>query len=342
MRYYAGLDVSMKETAICILNEEGKKVYESRSYSDPKPIYDELIKSGYPLEKVGLESGSLSSYLTKGLQALGSNTICIDSRKMAAILSVTVNKTDKNDARGIADAMRCNHYKETYIHADEDESMRILLQCRATLVNSRTTLKNTIRGHLKNYGIRLGEISHKSFSAKVRAYFPELLAAAVQGLESILKNYEILCEEIDKVDKFVQKTCQVNADVQRLMTVPGVGKVVALTFISAIGDPSRFQKSRAVGAYYGMTPRQYSSGETIKQGGISRCGSKEMRFLLMESAIVLLTRCKAWSSLKAWGMKVMRKHGLKKAAMAVGRKLGIILHRMLVTGENFRYSNIVD
>jgi transposase len=171
MKYYAGLDVSMKETFICILNEEGKKVYESQSYSDPKLIHDDLVKSGYHLEKVGLESGSLSSYLTKGLQALKYNAICIDSRKMAAILAVTVNKTDKNDARGIADAMRSNHYKETHLREDEDEAMSILLQTRATLVNSRTTLKNTLRGHFKTYGIQLGEISHKSFPVKVRTYF---------------------------------------------------------------------------------------------------------------------------------------------------------------------------
>ena len=341
MKYYAGLDVSMKETFICILDEEGKKVFESRAYSDPKPIYDELTKGGYELEKVGLESGSLSSYLTKGLQALGCKAICIDSRKMAAILSVTINKTDKNDARGIADAMRCNHYKETRIRDDNDESISILLQSRATLINTRTTLKNTLRGYLKSYGIRLGTVSHKDFSSRIRSYFSKFLEDAIKGIESLLRSYDALSEEIAKMDKSLEKICKADEDVQRLMTAPGVGKIVALTFKADIGDPNRFKKSESVGAYYGMTPRQYSSGETIKMGGISRCGSKEIRFLLMESAVVLLTRCKSWSPLKAWGLKLMRKHGLKKAAMAVGRKLGVILHRMLVTGESFKYSKAV-
>jgi transposase len=148
-------------------------------------------------------------------------------------------------------------------------------------------------------------------------------------------------EEIAKMDKSLEKICKADEDVQRLMTAPGVGKIVALTFKADIGDPNRFKKSESVGAYYGMTPRQYSSGETVKMGGISRCGSKEIRFLLMESAVVLLTRCKSWSPLKAWGLKLMRKHGLKKASMAVGRKLGVILHRMLVTGESFKYSKAV-
>src|SRR3990167_3080532 len=150
MRYYAGLDVSMKETFICILDEEGQEVYESHTYTDPKHIYDEFLKSGYELEKVGLESGSLSSYLTKGLQALGCKATCIDARKMAAILSVTVNKTDRNDARGIADAMRCHHYKEVHLRDSQDDAVGILLKSRSTLVSNRGLLKNTVRGHLKS------------------------------------------------------------------------------------------------------------------------------------------------------------------------------------------------
>ena len=257
---------------------------------------------------------------------------------MAAILSVTVNKTDKNDARGIADAMRCNHYKETRIKDDNDEATSILLRSRSTLVNSLTTLKNTVRGHLKSYGIRLGVVSHKNFSSVVRSYFPKFLPSIIKGMEGLLKSYETLSEEIDKLNKVLERICKEDEDIKLLMTAPGVGKVMALTFKADIGDPSRFKKSESVGAYYGMTPRPYSSGETVKMGGISRYGSKEIRFLLMESAVVLLTRCKSWCPLKAWGLKLMRKHELKKASMAVGRKLSVILHRMLVTGESFQYS----
>lgn len=340
MKYYAGLDVSMKETFICILDERGQKVYESHTYSDPKPIYDELIRSGYELENIGLESGSLSGYLTKGLQALGCKAICIDSRKMAAILSVTVNKTDKNDARGIADAMRCNHYKEVSIRDSYNESLSILLKSRTTLVNARRTLKNTVRGYLKSYGIRLGDVSNKNFPVIVRSYYPKLLTEAVKGIEALIKSYEAMHEEINKMDKVLKESCKEDENVKLLMTAPGVGKIVALTYKADIGDPSRFTKSSSVGAYYGMTPRQYSSGEIIRQGGISRCGSKDVRYLLTEAAIVLLTRGKTWNPLKAWGLKLMKKYGLKKAAMAVGRKLAVILHRMLVTGETFRYNGV--
>ena len=218
MKYYAGLDVSMKETFICIMREDGETMYESQVYTDPKFIHAELTKSGYALEKVGLESGSLSHYLTKGLRALGRKAISIDSRKMAAILSVMVNKTDKNDARGIADAMRCNHYKETQVRSDEDEALSILLNSRATLVNNRVSLKNTIRGYLKSYGIRLGTVSHGKFSATIRSYYPKMLPKSAKGIESLLKNYEMLCQEISELEGALKEVCKEDRVAQRLMT----------------------------------------------------------------------------------------------------------------------------
>jgi len=289
MKYYAGLDVAMKETFICILDGEGKKIYESKAPTDPKQIYKELSKGGVELEKVGLESGSLSNFLTKGLQDLGLKTICIDARKMAAILSVTVNKTDKNDAKGIADAMRCNHYKEVCLRNDNANSVGILLKSRATLVRARTTLKNTVRGYLKSYGLRLGQVSHQKFPKTVREHYEELLPEAAKGIESLLKNYETINKEITTLEKELKEICKQDKEVKLLMTAPGVGMIVALTYKTDLSDPARFKKSESVGAYYGMTPRQYSSGEIIKQGNISRCGSKEVRYLLAEAGVVLLT-----------------------------------------------------
>ena len=158
-----------------------------------------MLKSGVELEKVGLETGSLSNYLTKGLQALGLEVICIDARKMAAILSVTVNKTDKNDARGIADAMRCNHYKPVNIRDADNSSLMILLKSRTTLVQHRMTFKNTVRGFLKTYGFRLGEVSHEKFSKKVRE-IEDVPISAKLGIESLLKSYETIHEEIKRIE----------------------------------------------------------------------------------------------------------------------------------------------
>ena len=339
MKHYAGLDVAMKETFMCVVDEEGKRVFESKTTTSPRAIYDELAKSGVKLEKVGLEAGSLSKFLTRGLQDLDLNAICIDARKMAAILAVTINKTDKNDARGIADAMRCHHYKEVNLRNCEDNAVGIFLNSRTTLVESRGRLKNTVRGFLKTYGLCLGEVSHDKFSKTVYEVFSDLPAEAICGIEGLLKSYDLMNEQIKKMDKNLNELCKKDEEVRRLMTIPGVGMVVAMTYKADIGDPTRFQKSESVGAYYGMTPRQYSSGETIKMGRASKCGSKDVRTLLTEAATVMLTRSKTWSSLKVWGLKIMKKHGLKKAAMAVGRKLAVIMHRMLITGESFRFSN---
>lgn len=341
MKYYAGLDVAMKQTFMCILDKEGKKVYESKALTDPKQIYEELSKSGVKLEKIGIESGSLSNFLTKGLQDLGLKAICIDARKMAAILSVTVNKTDKNDAKGIADAMRCNHYKEVCLRDDVANSVGILLKSRTTLVQTRTTVKNTVRGYLKNYGLRLGQVSHQKFPKTVREHYEDLFPESIKGIESLLKSYETLNKEITVLDNELKEICKQDEEVQLLMTAPGVGMIVALTYKTDLGDPSRFKNSESVGAYYGMTPRQYSSGEIIKQGKISRCGSKEVRYLLAEAGVVILTRSKTWSPLKAWGLKLMKKYGLKKASMAVGRKLSVIMHRMLMTGESFKFTKAI-
>lgn len=338
MKYYAGLDVAMKETFMCILDEEGQKIYESKSPTEPQLIYEELAKSNVELEKVGLETGCLSHYLTKALHDLGLKAICIDARKMAAILSVTINKTDKNDARGIADAMRCNHYREVHLRDIQDHSTAILLKSRAMLIQNRTALKNTVRGYLKAYGIRLGDVSYKKFPPTVREHYPDVLPVASKGIEGLLKSFEAINKEIGILEDELKEICKQDKEVQLLMTAPGVGMIVALTYKTDLGDPSRFKRSDSVGAYYGMTPRQYSSGENIKQGRISRCGAKEVRTLLAEAAVVLLTRNQSWSSLKVWGLKLMKKYGLKKAAMAVGRKLSIIMHRMLLTGESFKFS----
>ena len=230
MKYYAGLDVAMRETFICIMREDGKIMQQSQTHTDPKSINENLMKCGYKLEKVGLESGSLSNYLTKGLRALGYKAICIDSRKMAAILSVTINKTDKNDARGIADAMRSNHYKETQVRSDNDEALCILLNARAMLVQNRISLKNAIRGYLKSYGIRLGNISNNKFPKMVESYYPKILSEAKKGIEGLLKSYETASQEIETIEDSLNEICKEDEIAQLLMTAPGVGMIIALTF----------------------------------------------------------------------------------------------------------------
>lgn len=340
MKYYVGLDVSMKETSICIVDESGKNVYEQSVPSDPTSITECLKNTNLSIEKIGLESGSISYWLNTKLLKYGMPAICIDARHIAAILSVNVNKTDKNDARGIANAMRCGLYREVILKPQSNVDIEVLLAARKGLVKQRTALKNTIRGLIKTYGIRLGAITgNKKFLDAVRSGIKDTPAIVQLSIETLLNTFEVLEIQIHKLERQLKEIARTDSDIVLLQTIPGVGLITVLSFKMAIGDPSRFIDSRDVGAYFGMTPQQYASGEMNKQGRISKCGHAEVRSLLVEAATVMMTRAKLWSKLKAWGLKIMRKKGLKKASVAVGRKLAVIMHRMLITKEIFRLSD---
>jgi len=341
MKHYVGLDVSMKETFVCILDETGKVVREGRVKTDPGLIAGYLEKArldvggALTIDKVGIESGSISGWLVEQLKKLRVPATCIDARKMAAVLSVCINKTDKNDARGIADAMRSGLYREVIAKSPKSVETGTLMNSRRTMIEQKVQITNTIRGLLKTYGVRLGVVGESTFADKVKSKLSDQHPLAKQGIEGLLNCFEKLCEEIKKLTKKVEALAREDEDVARLMTIPGVGAITALAYKIEIDDPKRFKNSRAVGAYLGMTPRQYSSGETERRGKISKCGSREVRSLLNEAAVVMLTRSQRWSKLKAWGMKIARKRAFKQASMAVGRKLAVIMHKMLLNKTEF-------
>lgn len=337
MKHYVGLDVSMKDTFVCIVDERGKILLEEEVKTHPSVISETIKKLQIDIELIGLESGSISHWLVDELKKLDLPTICIDARKMAAILSVQINKTDKNDARGIANAMRCGLYSEVTQKSEKAIEVATLMGSRKLLVEEKVQLTNGIRGLLKTYGIRLERTTDASFAAKVRKILTKVPPIARRALDVLLNQYEGLYENLKKLTTQAVELAKEDEDVKRLTTIPGVGIITAMTYRAEIDDPARFKNSRSVGAYLGMTPKQYSSGETKRQGRISKCGSNEVRSLLNESATVLLTRSKKWSKLRAWGLKIQRKHGFKKACMAVGRKLAVIMHRMWIDKRDFIY-----
>lgn len=337
MKHYIGLDISMKRTFICVLNEQGKIVHEGSENTDPHLIADYLSKRGLEEMTIGFESGSLTPYLIAGFKEREIDAICMDARKLSPILALKVNKTDKNDARGIAEALRSGMYTRVHCKPQESIERAILLTSRRALIEQQTHLKNTVRGLLKGYGIRLGAISAKKFTEAVMKRIQTCEEIVILSIKCLLESFDKIVEEIGKIDKKMLEIAYHDKEVRRLMTVPGIGPVTALTYKAEIFDATRFKESRSVGAYLGMTPTQYASGETQRQGKTSKCGSKELRFLLVEAGVVILTRSKKWSRLKAWGLKIMRKKGLKKAAVAVGRKLAVIMHRMMMEEKEFIY-----
>lgn len=338
MLHYAGLDVSMKTTFICIIDEKGKVVKELEATSTPEAIDSFISGMGLKIEKVGLESGCLTHYLKKGLQKKGYEVVGMESHRMAAILATIINKTDKNDARGIAEALRVGHYKECVHRSDEAVEIRTVLHGRRTAVEGRTHAITSIKGHLKVYGIKLGKGSGLSFRGKVEAAITKLTPRVQKVIKSLLNILDAFEKEIKELDEAVKDIGKNDERVKLLQTIDGVGPITALAFVAEVDDPKRFEDSKDVAAYIGLTPTQYSSGEIQRQGGISKKGSIHTRCLLVEAATVLLLRCKVWSKLKAWGLKLMKKKGTKKAIIAVARKLAVTMHRMLITGKPFERS----
>lgn len=331
MDNYVGLDVSCKTVSICILNKDGQVVREVELTTDPDTIYGFLVGTGLKITTIGLESGSLTHWLTKKLREYGYEVHPMESRKMAAILAATkVNKTDKNDARGIAEALRAGHYSKCVHRSDTMMELRTVLKSRDLLVKQRTRITNNIKGCLKIFGIKLSKGINKDFSAKVMKAIEYEAEAIKISIKSLLACFSALENEIKSFDKWLKRQSSQMQEAQQLKSVDGVGEITALAFLTEIDDALRFKRSRDVAAYLGLTPSQYSSGEIQKQGRISKRGTGFTRSLLIEAATTLLTRSKHWSPIKAWGMKLMRKKGAKKAIVAVARKLATTMHSMLV------------
>jgi transposase len=246
------------------------------------------------------------------------------------------NKTDRNDARGIAQIMRTGWYRAVHVKSQACRSWRALLTARRMVLNKRRDVENGIRALLREVGLKVGTPSRKDFPTRVRelaADDPVLLSLA----ESLLSVIEVMSREVERLTKRALDEVRVEPTCRRLMSVPGIGPLTALAFRATIDQPGRFRKSRDVGAHLGLTPRRYQSGETDIQGRISRCGDELARTALYEAAHSLLIRSTKWSSLRAWGMNIAKRRGMARARVAVARKLAVILHRMWVDGSEFHW-----
>lgn len=336
MEYYVGLDVSVKQTAVCIVDGDGGVVREAVLCTEPATLAAFLHGTGLRFERVGLEAGPLSSWLYAELEAAGLEVVCVEARHMQAALSAMHNKTDRNDARGIAQMMRTGWYRKVHVKSRESQELRLLLVNRRTLVNKRRDIENAIRGTLKVFGLKVGQVGRLRFEERVAlllAQHPTLW----EVVEPMLRVRSILMEQYHVLHRKLLAAVRKDAVCRRLMTVPGVGPVVAAVYRTGVDVPERFARSHSVGAHFGLTPRKYASGEVDRTGRISKCGDALVRTGLYEAANVLLTRVKGWCALKSWGLRLAKRAGMQKATVAVARKLAVILHRMWVNGSDFRW-----
>ena len=338
MVHYVGLDVSLKQTSICVVSDTGSVVREGVVDSEPAAIAAFVRSKAPDTVRVGLESGPTSTWLWIELKRLGLPVICIDARHAKAVLKMQINKSDRNDAVGIARIMQTGWFKEVRVKDADCHAVKALLTSRALLVKIKRDLENQIRGLLKNLGRVIGRAKFNGFTTRAVELIegrPELVAVVAP----LLKVRAVIEKQIDDLDRKVLKLARHDAQIRRFMTVPGVGPITALCFKATIDDPARFKRSRSVGAYIGLTTRRHASGEMDWSGRISKCGDAMLRSYLFEAAGVLLTRVPKWSVLKAWGMRLAKRNGLRKAKVAVARKLAVILHRMWIDGTEFTWSN---
>ena len=336
MRYFAGLDVSLEETAICVVDEAGVIVKEARAASEPQALCDALRRLDLPLERIGLEACSLTAWLHDGLRAAGLPAICIETRQANAAMKTMPNKTDRNDARALAQIMRTGWFRQVHVKSRQCRLWRSLLVARRTVLNEMRTIENVVRAILREGGVKLGTPGRAAFAVRVRELAGDdpLLAPLVEPLLAVLAT---MLRELARLTKQVLDIVRKEEVCRRLMSVPGVGPITALAFRATIDRPDRFRRSRDVGAHLGLTPARYQSGETDIQGKVSRCGDELARTALYEAAHTLLVRSKKWSSLRAWGMKIVRRRGMARARVAVARKLAVILHRMWSDASEFRF-----
>src|SRR5215472_41151 len=296
MEYFAGLDVSMEETHVCVLTRNGSVVYEARVPSTPTSIAAALARAP-ACRRVLFETGRMAPTLYHGLNRLGLPVVCVESRQAyQALKSLATHKTDRNDARGLAHLARTGFFKPVYVKSLPAHAVRSLIIARKKLVGQRVTLENQIRGLAVVFGVRLP-----------RALSPAFIRQALQASEGILG---------------------LSAAMRGLVAARAA-------VLAAVDDPGRFRRSRDIGAYLGLVPRRYQSGEVDYTGGISKCGDRRVRTLLYEAANVMLTRYKGSLKLKHWAFAIAKRSTMRKARIALARRLAVIMHAMLRDGTEF-------
>jgi len=341
MKQYAGLDVSMKETSICVVDGEGTVVHRGTVATNPEAVAQHFAEKQVAPDRIVHESGQLSIWLQRGLDRLGLPAVCIDARLAHKALSARLNKSDRADAEGLAQLARTGWFTPVHVRSEEADRMRTLIGARERLIRLRKDLEGHVRGVLKTWGIRLTGVDQ----GRLREGFREQLAAAGETdpvlamiADGFCAAHQTLCAAAQALEDDLKKIARDNSLARRLMTVPGVGPIVSLSFIALVDDAGRFRRASDIGAFLGLTPRRYQSGESDYSGRVSKCGDAQMRGLLFEAASCLIHQVKRFSALKSWAVRLAGRKGFKKAAVATARKLAVILLTIWKDGTEFQWT----
>ena len=335
---YVGLDVSDKSTHLCVVDGQGAVIWSGACATDPEVIARTLERRAPGLARVILETGALSAFLYHGLIERGVPATCVCARHAKGVLSARVNKSDPHDAEGLAQMARTGWFKQVRIKDETTHMDRARLKIRRQLIEARQAMAGQLRGLLKLFGLRLGQVTTPGKRAeRLRALFgqrPELEPIMAPLVQSLLA----LEAQIAQTTKALAAQAAADPVTRRLMTAPGVGPITALVFKASLEDPDRFARGEDAGAFAGLAPRRNQSGERDHKGRISKAGDPLLRQALYEAANNLLSRVKRPCALQAWGQRLAQTKGPKRARVAVARKLAILLHRLWQSETEFRWA----
>jgi transposase len=337
MNYYAGIDVSLEYSSVCVVNASGKIIREAKVASEPEALVGWFASLGFGVERIGLEAGPLSQWLFAGMKQAGLAVELLETRHVRNAFKTMPVKTDRKDARGIAELMRLGWFRPVHCKSIEAQETRAVLTGRKLVQSKLHDVEMSLRGILRGFGLKVGRTTPKQFEARIRELVAEHPSLGMVA-EALLAVRAVLLREFNGFEKRVRSMARSDARARLLMSTPGVGAIVALTYASALDDPGRFKSSKMVGPHFGLTPKKHQSGETDITGRISKIGDKNVRTALYEAANVILTRPVKGSGLKSWATRLAKRGGMKKAKVALARKLAVIMHRMLVDGKPFNFA----
>lgn len=335
MDHYAGIDVSLEWSSVCVVDATGRIIRESKVASEPAALVAWFGLLGVKLARIGLEAGPLSQWLYAGMREAGLAVELLETRHVRDAFKAMPVKSDRNDARGIAQLMRLGWFRPVHCKSMGAQEVRAMLTARKLIQSKLRDVENSLRGILRGFGLKVGATTPRSFAGRVR----ELVAGQAvleRIVEALLVVHAVLRREFNGFEKRVRDMARSHVQARLLMTTPAIGPIVALTYASAIDDPRRFKSSKAAGSHFGLTPKKYQSGETDRSGRISKIGDASVREALYQAAHVMLTKAvKGCAQLKSWAMRIARRSGMRKAKVALARKLAVILHRMLANRQAF-------
>jgi len=313
----------------------GKFVREAKVASEPAALIGWFGSLGFGLERIGLEAGPLSQWLYAAMREAGLAVELLETRHVRDAFKAMPVKSDRNDARSIAQLMRLGWFRPVHCKSMDAQEVRAVLTARKLVQSKLLDVENSLRGILRGFGLKVGKTTPRSFAGRIQELVDghpnlEAIAAALLSVRAVLQR------EFNAFERRVRSMARSNAKTRLLMSTPAVGPIVALTYAAAIDDPARFKSSKQAGAHFGLTPKKYQSGETDRSGRISKIGDASVREALHQAAHIMLTKpVKGCSELKGWAMRIARRAGMNKAKVALARKLAVILHRMLANGTAF-------